>query len=123
MDHLPVGAAFMTEIDRQHRNAMWAFYLADPGVRGRGVGSVVEAFVLEFAFEEIGLHKLSCEVLGFNESVVAMHRKFGFRDEGLFREDKYKNGGWQDVHRLAFFEEDWTIRKDEIRAAAATRRG
>jgi UDP-4-amino-4,6-dideoxy-N-acetyl-beta-L-altrosamine N-acetyltransferase len=123
LDGKPVGAAYVTEIDRVHRNAMWAFYLADPSVRGRGVGSVVEAFVLETAFETLKLHKLSCEVMSFNENVVAMHRKFGFQDEGLFRQDKFKNGDWQDVHRLAFFEEDWAQRKDDIRAAAAAKQG
>jgi UDP-4-amino-4,6-dideoxy-N-acetyl-beta-L-altrosamine N-acetyltransferase len=121
LDGKPVGAAFITGIDKQHRSAVWAFYLAEPAVRGKGVGSVVEGFVLETAFEQLGLHKLSCEVLGFNQGVLAMHRKFGFRDEGLFREEKLKQGDWQDVYRLAFFEEDWLAERDRIRAFASSK--
>lgn len=119
LDGHPVGAAFVTDIDRSNRNAVWAFYLADPAVRGRGVGSAVEAFVLRTAFDELELHKLSCEVMGFNENVIAMHRKFGFQDEGVFRQEKLKNGQWQDVYRLAYFEQDWERDKERIRALAS----
>lgn len=119
LDGDPVGAAFVTEIDRRHRNAVWAFYLADPAVRGRGVGSAVEAFVLEFAFDELELHKLSCEVMDFNQNVIDMHRKFGFRDEGVFRQEKLKDGQWHDVFRLAYFEEDWQENKYRIRELTA----
>ncbi len=118
LDGSPVGAAFVTEIDRIHRNAVLASYLADPAVRGRGVGSAVEAFLLRTAFDELALHKLSCEVMGFNENAIAVHRKFGFRDEGVYRQEKLKGGLWQDVYRLAYFEEDWQRDKSRIRALA-----
>jgi len=116
LDGKPVGAAFISAVDRRHQNAMWAFYLADESVRGRGVGKAVEVFVLQEAFEQMDLHKLSCEVLGFNSDVIAMHESFGFKHEGVFREDKWKNGGWQDVHRLAMLRDDWRALRTGILA-------
>jgi UDP-4-amino-4,6-dideoxy-N-acetyl-beta-L-altrosamine N-acetyltransferase len=121
LDAKPVGAAYITDIDPLHKHAVWAFYLADPSVRGRGVGSVVEAEILRIAFEELELHKLSCEVLDFNMAVVKMHRKFGFVDEGLFKAHKWKNDEWHDVYRLAFFADTWRDTKDEIQAKVAPR--
>ena len=118
----PVGAAYITEIDQDHKHAMWAFYLADPAVRGHGVGSVVEAAILRTAFEELGLHKLSCEVFDFNMAVVQMHRKFGFVDEGVFKAHKWKSGAWHDVYRLAFLEDTWAGRRDAIVAKLADQR-
>jgi UDP-4-amino-4,6-dideoxy-N-acetyl-beta-L-altrosamine N-acetyltransferase len=111
MDDIPVGAAFMTDIDRENRRATWAFYLADPRTRGRGVGSAVEVFVLNHAFDELGLHKLCCEVLSFNEAVVAMHTRFGFRPEGVLHDHYRRDGEWVHVHQLAIWADDWAERR------------
>ncbi|WP_236828147.1 MULTISPECIES: UDP-4-amino-4,6-dideoxy-N-acetyl-beta-L-altrosamine N-acetyltransferase [unclassified Blastococcus] len=111
MDDLPVGAAFVTDIDRENRRATWAFYLADPRTRGRGVGSAVEFLVLEHAFGELGLHKLCCEVLSFNEAVVAMHTKFGFRPQGVLQDHYRRDGEWVHVHQLAMWAGDWAERR------------
>lgn len=107
MDGDPVGAAFITDIDRENRRATWAFYLADPRTRGRGVGSAVELLVLDQAFDVLGLHKLCCEVMSFNEAVIAMHTRFGFRPEGILHDHFLRDGEWVHVHQLAIWAEDW----------------
>lgn len=97
LDGAPVGLANVVEISRRHRRASWAFYLADPHVRGRGVGSFTERFVLNYAFGHLKLNKLCCEVLASNEAVVAMHRKFGFRVDGVLRNHIWKADHFEDV--------------------------
>ena len=82
LDEVPVGLANLYDVSSVHQRAYWAFYLADPMVRGRGVGGFTERFVLRYVFEELGLHKLCCEVLSSNPAVVAMHEKFGFHIDG-----------------------------------------
>jgi UDP-4-amino-4,6-dideoxy-N-acetyl-beta-L-altrosamine N-acetyltransferase len=114
MDGLGVGAAFMSGVDLTNRRATWAFYLADSSTRGRGVGGAVEVLVLEEAFTGLGLHKLCCEVLSFNQAVVSMHQKFGFVQEGLLREHWWRDDDWQDVHVLAMFEDEWASRREEM---------
>ena len=111
MDDKPVGAAFISEIDNDNRRASWAFYLADPSTRGRGVGSAVEYLVLEQAFTELKLHKLCGEVLSFNQAVLAMHKKFGFVEEGCLREHWMRDGKWLDVHVIAMFDKTWAEKR------------
>ena len=53
----PVGLANLYDISVLHRRAYWAFYLASPEVRGRGVGSFAERFVIRHAFEELRLRQ------------------------------------------------------------------
>lgn len=115
MDGAGVGAAFISEVDDVNRRATWAFYLADPVTRGRGVGSAVEFLVLEEVFTARGLHKLCCEVLSFNAAVVTMHKKFGFEEEGVLREHYLRDGEWVDVHVLAMFDHQWAERRDGFR--------
>lgn len=109
-----VGVANLYAIDPRHRRCGWAFYLASPGVRGHGVGSMVEYLVLKHVFEDLELNKLCCEVLASNEAVVAMHKRFGFGQEGYFREHVVKDGGPHDVVFLAMLRSDWLEQRPAI---------
>lgn len=112
MDGHGVGAVFLTDIDPDNSRATWAFYLADPRTRGRGVGSATEFLLLDIVFVELGLQKLSAEVLSFNQPVLEMHKKFGFVEEGCLRRHWYRDGEWLDVHVIAQFRDSWLERRD-----------
>ncbi|WP_374764548.1 UDP-4-amino-4,6-dideoxy-N-acetyl-beta-L-altrosamine N-acetyltransferase [Yunchengibacter salinarum] len=103
----PAGLFNFYDIDPAHKSAKWAFYLADPVARGAGVGTVIEHFALHYAFETLGLNRLSCEVLASNAPVVAMHQAFGFVQEGVLRQAIRKAGVLEDVVILAALRDDW----------------
>lgn len=116
-DGVDVGAVNLTGIDPRHRTCSWAFYIADPAARGKGTGAFTEYTILELVFSEMGLRKLSCEVLASNPDVLAMHERFGFVREGLFREQILKAGGPVDVHRLGILAREWSELRDGHREA------
>jgi len=107
MDGSPVGLANLYDIDRRNRRCAWAYYLADPLVRGKGVGGYVEFLMLDRVFGELGLSKLWCEVLVSNGSVIRMHQKFGFKEEARFRRHVLKDGEMQDVVGLGLLAKEW----------------
>jgi len=107
VDGVPAGPANFTDIDRVQGRASWAYYLADPSVRGKGVGGYVEFLMIERAFHEFGLRKLWCEVLITNEPVWKLHQKFGFRQEALLRAHVVKAGHPVDVMGLGLLAEEW----------------
>lgn len=111
MDGAPVGLANFYDIDRAQGRASWAFYLADPSVRGKGVGGTVEFLMIERAFGELGLRKLWCEVLASNEAVWKLHLKHGFVQEARFRAHVIKNGAPHDVLGLGLLKQDWDAAK------------
>lgn len=115
LDGAPVGLANLADIDLGQRRAAWAYYLADPSVRGRGVGAFVEYFVIEHVFRELGLGKLWCEVLVENEAVWKMHEAFGFQREALFREHVWKDGVPSDVVGLGLLARDWAAVREASR--------
>jgi acyl dehydratase len=67
----------------------------------------MEVLALDYAFGELGLEKLNCEVLSFNMPVVEFHRKYGFRIEGIFRAHYERDGERFDIYRLAQFRKSW----------------
>jgi UDP-4-amino-4,6-dideoxy-N-acetyl-beta-L-altrosamine N-acetyltransferase len=122
VDGVPAGLANFADIDRMQGRAAWAYYLADPSVRGKGVGGYVEWLMIERAFHEpgqggLGLRKLWCEVLVTNEPVWKLHQKFGFRQEALLRGHVIKQGRPVDVMGLGLLAEDWPA----VRPAMAER--
>lgn len=117
LDGLPVGLANLVDISRVNRKASWAYYLADPATRGKGVGAFVEVWVLDHVFRELGLHKLCCEVLIENEAVWKMHESFGFVREALYRAHVWKAGQPRDVVGLGILADEWAA----ARPASAAR--
>ncbi|MGH6955603.1 MAG: UDP-4-amino-4,6-dideoxy-N-acetyl-beta-L-altrosamine N-acetyltransferase [Caulobacteraceae bacterium] len=110
-DGAPVGLANLYDIDRRHQRCAWAYYLADPAVRGLGLGSYVEYWMLEFVFEGLKLDKLWCEVLASNEPVWRLHETFGFTVEARFRGHVIKQRKRVDVLGLGMLADDWRQRR------------
>jgi UDP-4-amino-4,6-dideoxy-N-acetyl-beta-L-altrosamine N-acetyltransferase len=117
LDGAPVGLANLARIDPDASRCEWAFYLADPAVRGRGVGAAVEYLVLRHVFETLQLNKLWCEVLADNAGVVRLHERFGFTREAHFRDHVRKGERFCDVVGLGLLAREWP----GVRAAAEAR--
>lgn len=112
----PLGVAALSAINKHLSSCYWAFYLGDTSVRGGGIGAKVEYNVLHFVFEELKLNKLRCEVFTFNDKVIKMHEKFGFRREGFYREHCPKNGKFEDVVALAMLKSEWNVLKAQLKS-------
>jgi UDP-4-amino-4,6-dideoxy-N-acetyl-beta-L-altrosamine N-acetyltransferase len=107
LDGGPVGLANLYDIAPAHGRAAWAYYLAAPEARGRGIGAFVEYSVIEQAFGPFGLTKLWCEILSDNSGVIRLHQRFGFEREALFRQHIRKGGETVDVVGMGLLAADW----------------
>lgn len=74
----------------------------------------MEVLALEYAFNEIGLHKLCCEVLAFNAPVIKLHEKFGFKVEGILRDQYKRDGLFIDIYRLGLLAGEWADIRDHM---------
>ena len=109
-----VGAVNICDISERNKRCSWAYYLADPSVRGKGLGALVEYEILHIVFDEMKFNRLCCEVLAFNELVVNTHEHFGFKKEGYFRQHIWKSGEYYDVVSMAILKEDWEEIKPKV---------
>jgi UDP-4-amino-4,6-dideoxy-N-acetyl-beta-L-altrosamine N-acetyltransferase len=112
-DHKPIGLASATMIDRKNQRCFWAFYLGETDTP-KGAGAMLEYLMLEHVFTNLGIRKLCCEVFAFNDKVIKLHHKFGFKQEALYKAHTLKNGEFQDVHGLALFKEEWESVKPKM---------
>lgn len=109
----PLGVVSLNGVNFVNKNTSWAFY-ASPDAP-RGTGSRMEYLALEYVFGELKLHKLCCEVLAFNKAVVRLHEKFGFRIEGVMRDQHMTDAGYVDIIKLGILKNEWAaIRGDML---------
>ena len=112
-DEQAVGVVSLNAINVLHKSADWAFYL-DVGLQGKGLGSVIEFWMLDYAFDVAGLEKLNCEVLAMNAAVVKMHQKFGFEIEGVRRQNILREGVRIDVVLLGITKDEWRNKRPAL---------
>jgi UDP-4-amino-4,6-dideoxy-N-acetyl-beta-L-altrosamine N-acetyltransferase len=111
-DREPVGVVGFTDIDHINQTASWAFYSGRLDLRGIGVA--MESAAIDFAFNELHLRKLNCEVIDFNQAVISLHRKFGFKVEGVFKNHYKRDEKLHDIYRLSLSREDWERLKHPV---------
>ncbi len=107
VDGEDVGLVSIVGIDRVNRRCEWAYYLASPSVRGKGIGKSVEMNMLAYVFETLDLNKLCCEVFCSNEIVIKIHEKYGSVVEGTRRQHIFKDGQFHDIVQMGILREDW----------------
>lgn len=112
VDGVDVGVLNLYDIDTKNKRCFWAYYIGDSSARGKGVARQLECNIYDYVFYEVGLNKLCCEVLAFNEKVIQIHEKFGSEIEGIFKQHIFKNNTFLDVVRMAILKEKW----DEIKS-------
>lgn len=111
------GAVGLANIDMENLKADWAFYLS-PAARG-GLGSFLEFSFLDYVFDVVGIEKLNCEVLAFNDAVIRMHKSFGFIEEGKRRGNAAKSEVRVDAVLLGMLRDEWKGNRAQVQASYA----
>lgn len=90
--------------------ADWGFYAAPDAPKG--TGRELGESMLQFAFAELGLHKLCGQALAFNERSMKFHLRLGFKQEGVLRDQHFDGQHYHDVICLGLLAADWYTNKE-----------
>lgn len=83
----------------------WGFYAA-PGAPP-GAGSRLGKAALDFAFGPLAVHKVCGQALAGNAPSIRLHRKLGFREEGILRQQHRMGNSYQDLVCFGLLREEW----------------
>lgn len=108
----PLGIIGFSNIDRTSENSSWAFYASPEAPKG--TGSKMEFLAIDYAFNDLSLHKLHCEVLAFNTQVIKLHQKFGFSIEGKLREHHKVDEDFIDIYQLSLLAPEWAEKRADM---------
>jgi [ribosomal protein S5]-alanine N-acetyltransferase len=71
-------------------------YIVNPARHGEGIATEALSAMLKFCFEELGLHRVQAFIHPDNAPSRALVEKFGFRSEGLLRDNLRVGEDWRD---------------------------
>ncbi|KAF9533264.1 hypothetical protein CPB83DRAFT_832331 [Crepidotus variabilis] len=78
-----------------------------PEFWGKGYAFEVMVCMIDHAFWEMDMHKVSLTVIEGNERAIQLYKKLGFVDEGRDRQVIWTRGGWSDLLRMGLMENEW----------------
>lgn len=94
---IPVGSVYLRDIDYANSCAEFGIFIGDKKALGKGIGTETAKLILDFAHNQLGLHRIFLRLLADNTAAYKSYRKAGFVMEGIFRDMKKIDGKYMDV--------------------------
>ena len=105
------GNAILNVMPR-HDKAMLEIYIGDKHGRGMGLGKRAVKELLEKAFVDLQLNRVSLVTRTDNRPAEALYASCGFTQEGLERQSVKTDSGYADQNLWALLKEDWVSKYD-----------
>lgn len=108
-DQEPVGEVGLS-VDDRTREGEIGLWMAPPYC-GEGYGTEASELLVEYAFDERNLHRVSAGVLETNDASRRIWEKLGFEHEGTQRESEFMDGAYRDTYTYGVLESEWRERE------------
>lgn len=104
-DGVPVGTVGIDVFQPQLSSAQLGYWIRSD-LAGQGLMKEAAKAVVDFAFEDLGLHRLELHASPHNVASVKVAESLGFRREGLARENARSATGYYDCAIFGLLESD-----------------
>jgi len=108
-----IGYAGLQYINWLLRSSEFGIYIANyQPFRGHRLGTDALNTLIRYGFEELGLHKIWCEVFEFN-SAIHVYEGMGFKRDGVLRDSCFKGGKYWNSIVLSLLDSEYQNRSNE----------
>ena len=118
-DNVVVGLAGLQEINYIHGDAVMAILVAEPG-RRKGIGIRAGALLLDIAFYQLRLTRVSSFVRADNEGSNRMTAHLGFQEEGRIRKGWFTDGIHVDIRVIGLLLDEWETHRKTLQGELST---
>ena len=108
-----VGIAGLQDINYVHGDSVMAILVAESG-RRKGIGIRCGALLLDVAFHQLRLHRVSSFVRADNEGSNQMTARLGFQEEGRIRKGWYTDGKYVDIRSIGILGDEWDAQSPKL---------
>lgn len=102
-----IGNVTLYDINWVDRTAEWGTMIGRKEYWGKGYGTEARRLMIGYAFQRLGLRKITAGNVADNVASIESNKKLGFKQEGLLREQVWADGKFHDVVRLGLLRRDW----------------
>lgn len=104
-----VGLIYLTDMDFTNYRTSWGFYIGEQSFRL--YGGLIPPYLYNYVFLELGLHKITAEVMDGNDNVIKLNKIHGCREVGVYKDHIYKNNQFHDIILMELLKVDWIALK------------
>jgi len=104
-DNKLIGTVNLANIDYKNQKAEFGIMIAE-SFWNKGYAYESSQIFIDYSFNQFNLNKIYLEVLKENDAAINLYQKLGFREEGILRENIFKNGKFKDVLIMSSFRDD-----------------
>ncbi|KAF7191937.1 putative N-acetyltransferase YnaD [Pseudocercospora fuligena] len=111
---VPIGAMHLSPVRSHlghHRYTEIGIDIIKP-YQGQGYGTEAIEWILEWAFETAGMHRVAIQCFEYNEGARRLYERIGFKHEGTSREMLYHRGRWWDDLQFGMLDREWQRVRD-----------
>ena len=101
-----LGMVGLTSISTVNSNAE-LYLMINPDLHGKGLGGKITRWVLNFGFSHYNLHKIYLYTDSVNVNAISVYRKIGFKEEGIQRGQRFKDGTYRDKVAFGMLRNEW----------------
>ncbi|MBI1731033.1 GNAT family N-acetyltransferase [Candidatus Acetothermia bacterium] len=102
-----IGVTGLMKIDWQGRRAISGTMIGEKSAWGKGYGTDIMQTRTRYAFEQMGLHRLESECFVENKGSARCLEKSGYRQIGILKKKRWREGRWQDCILWEILDEDY----------------
>ena len=99
--NLPIGSVYLRDIDSNHHKAEFGIFIGQSDMKNCGYGTEATRLILDYARNELQIHRVYLRVLADNRRAISSYEKSGFVKEGILRDDVCLNGKYRDIVWMA----------------------
>lgn len=103
----PVGSVQLYPVNETHGWANFGIWF-HPKAWGKGYALEASAYLFEYGFRSLRLHRISATTVALNDDAMTLCRRLGFVHEGTARETQFVDGRFVDVERFGLLSDEWT---------------
>ncbi|WEG18830.1 GNAT family protein [Alkalihalophilus pseudofirmus] len=106
-----LGIISLVQLDMKNRNAECIIDIGNKEYWGKGYAKEALTVLLDYAFYEVNLHRISLKVYSMNEKAIHLYKKLGFKEEGVSREVLFREGKWHDLIHMGVLSGEYSNNK------------
>ena len=108
-----IGTLGFYEIEWTNQVAWLGIGIGDRANWGRGYGGEALRLGLDYAFEELNLHRVTLTVIAYNARAIALYERAGFLREGGLREFGLRDGQRYDMYLYGLLRDEWAAARKQ----------
>lgn len=102
-----IGNITLSSISSLHQSAEFTLLLGDRESHGKGLAKEASSLLFSHGFNTMNLNRIWCGTMDTNCAMQKLALSLGMQQEGIKRQEVYKNGRYNDTYQYSILKEEF----------------